>query len=75
MARVPGVDLLRVKDLRAIFLLSEAKDLRNCLFSTVYEQLQRCFATLSMTDFDFFTPSQAFRKSGGRAARNAEVND
>jgi hypothetical protein len=49
---------LNTKDIRVIFLQSEAKDLSSCLFSTIYEQLQGCFASLSMTDSDSFTPSR-----------------
>jgi hypothetical protein len=50
MARAPSVDLLRLKDLLAIFLQSEAKDLSSCLFSTVYEQLQGCFAKFTLSE-------------------------
>jgi hypothetical protein len=39
----------------------EAKDLPSCFWFKDYEQLQRCFAPLSMTDSNFFTCSKGWR--------------
>jgi hypothetical protein len=40
-------------------------------FSIIYEQLQGCFATLSITDFDFFTASERRDVCATREIRQA----
>ncbi len=54
-----GPRLRRCEKINRSVILSEAKDLRSCFFSATCEELQRCFASLSMTDSNFFTPSYA----------------